>query len=63
MLDSANLMALLTWGLTDRYADPPQSAKRRLVGWRDRKFPYDSDLAAKPLRTALARAFLGRKAA
>jgi endo-1,4-beta-xylanase len=63
VMDSANLLAVLTWGLTDRYADPPQSMKRKMVGWRDRKFPYDSDLAAKPLRLALARAFSGRKAA
>jgi endo-1,4-beta-xylanase len=62
VLDSANLLAVLTWGLSDRYADPPQSLKRKTVGWRDRKFPYDSALAAKPLRTVLARAFSGRKA-
>ena len=63
MLDSPNLKAVLTWGLSDRYADPPQSLRLRMLGWRDRKFPYDAQLAAKPLRGALARALSGRRAA
>ena len=62
-MDCRNLDAVLTWGLSDRYVDPPLSARRRLVGWRDRKFPYDAGLAPKPLHAALARAFLARKAA
>jgi endo-1,4-beta-xylanase len=57
VLDSPNLQAVLTWGLSDRYADPPDSLHLKMMGWRDRKFPYDSSLAAKPLRAALARAF------
>jgi endo-1,4-beta-xylanase len=63
VLESPNLHAVLTWGLSDRYADPTQSLHLKLMGWQDRKFPYDSQLAAKPLRTALAKAFSGRKAA
>jgi endo-1,4-beta-xylanase len=63
VLDSPNLRAVLTWGLSDRYADPPQTTRLKLMGWRDRKFPYDSRLAPKPLRAALAGAFSGRKPA
>jgi len=63
MLDSRNLKTVLTWGLTDRYADPPESLHLKLMGWRDRKFPYDAALRPKPLRAALARAFSGRRAA
>lgn len=62
VLDSPNLQAVLTWGLSDRYADPPGSLRLKMMGWRDRKFPYDAGLAPKPLRAALARAFSGRKA-
>jgi endo-1,4-beta-xylanase len=61
VLDSPNLQAVLTWGLSDRYADPPDSLHLKMMGWRDRKFPYDSSLAAKPLRAALASAFSGRR--
>jgi endo-1,4-beta-xylanase len=63
MLDSRALKAVLTWGLTDRYADPTDSLHLKLMGWRDRKFPYDTALRPKPLRAALARAFSGRRAA
>jgi endo-1,4-beta-xylanase len=63
VLDSPNLQAVLTWGLSDRYADPPQSLRLKMMGWRDRKFPYDSGLTSKPLRAALARSFSGRKPA
>jgi endo-1,4-beta-xylanase len=60
VLDNPNLQAVLIWGLSDRYADPPDSLHLKMMGWRDRKFPYDSNLAPKPLRAALARAFSGR---
>jgi endo-1,4-beta-xylanase len=63
VLDAPNLSAVLTWGLTDRYADPPDSLHLKMLGWRDRKFPYDPQLRAKPLRSALARAFSARRAA
>jgi endo-1,4-beta-xylanase len=63
VLDSPNLQAVLTWGLSDRYADPPQSLHLKMMGWRDRKFPYDSGLTAKPLRAALAKGFSGQKPA
>jgi endo-1,4-beta-xylanase len=56
MLDNRALKTVLTWGLSDRYLDPPDW-RERLKGWRDRKLPYDSDLQAKPLWTAMADAF------
>ncbi len=56
-LDSPATRAVLTWGLSDRYLDPPGSWRLRLSGWRDRRVPYDRDLRPKPLRTALAQAF------
>ena len=63
VLDSPNLRALLTWGLSDRYADPPDEPRLKAMGWRYRKFPYDSKLAPKPLRGALAQAFSARRRA
>ena len=63
VLDCPNLQAVLTWGLSDRYTDPPQSVPLKMAGWRDRQYPYDSSLRAKPFRTALARAFSAHKRA
>jgi GH35 family endo-1,4-beta-xylanase len=48
---------VLTWGLTDRYLDPPASWRLRLSGWRGRRLPYDDLLRPKPLRAALAQSF------
>ena len=62
VLDSPALSAILTWGLTDRYLDPPDSLKLKLLGWRGRKLPYDSALNRKPLWQALARAFSSKPA-
>ena len=56
MLDSCAVKTVLTWGLSDRYLDPPDW-RERLKGWRDRKLPYDTDLQPKPLWTAMADAF------
>jgi endo-1,4-beta-xylanase len=63
VLDNRKTGAVLTWGLSDRYADPPASLRLKMTGWRDRKFPYDAALRPKPLAAALARAFSGRRAA
>jgi endo-1,4-beta-xylanase len=57
VLDSLATRTVLTWGLTDRYLDPPQSWRLRLSGWQDRRLPYDRTLNPKPLRAALAQAF------
>ena len=63
VLDRPNLKILLTWGLSDRYADPPNSLSLKVTGWRDRRFPYDAGLRHKPLRAALARSFSARRPA
>ena len=62
VLDSPALSAILTWGLTDRYLDPPDSLKLKLLGWRARKLPFDAALNRKPLWQALARAFSAKPA-
>ena len=41
-LDSPATRAVLTWSLSDRYLDPPDSWRLQLLSWRDRKVPYDS---------------------
>jgi len=59
VLDAPNLQAVLTWGMSDRYVDPPE--ERRRGGQRSRKLPYDAAMARKPLWNALAAGFAGRK--
>jgi endo-1,4-beta-xylanase len=61
VLDNPATVAVLTWNLTDRYADPPDEAPLRAAGWRYRKGPYDARLAAKPMWEAMAQAFAGRR--
>ena len=56
-LDNLSVGTVLTWGLTDRYLDPPLSWRLRLSGWRGRRLPYDAQLRPKPLHAALAQAF------
>ena len=58
-LDNPATQAVLTWSLSDRYVDPPQEWK--LAGWRYRKTPYDTKMRRKPLWTAMAQAFQGRR--
>ena len=40
---------MLTWNLSDRYVDPPDEWKLKLLGWRFRKTPYDAQMRSKPL--------------
>jgi endo-1,4-beta-xylanase len=61
VLDNPATEAVLTWNLTDRYADPPDEAPLRAIGWRYRKGPYDIRLAAKPMWAAMAQSFAGRR--
>jgi len=61
VLDSPATQAVLTWSLSDRYVDPPDEWKLKLMGWRFRKTPYDAEMRRKPLWDALARAFAGRR--
>lgn len=56
-LDNPATRTVLTWGLTDRYLDPPQSWRLKLSGWKARRLPYNSELQPKPLHAALAQAF------
>ena len=56
-LDNQAVRTVLTWGLTDRYLDPPLSWRLRLLGWKGRRLPYDAQLRPKPLHSALAQAF------
>jgi endo-1,4-beta-xylanase len=63
VLDNRKTVAVLTWGLSDRYADPPASLRLKMTGWRMRKFPFDAALRPKPLAGALGRAFSARRPA
>ena len=60
-LDSPATQAVLTWNLSDRYVDPPDEWKLKLLAWRLRKTPYDAQMRKKPLWDAMAQAFAGRK--
>ena len=57
VLDNPATQAVLTWSLSDRYADPPQEWTLKL--WRYRKTPYDTKMRRKPLWVAMAQAFQG----
>jgi endo-1,4-beta-xylanase len=61
VLDCRATRTVLTWGLSDRYLDPPQSLRLKLTGWQDRRLAYDRALSPKPLRAALAQAFQGAR--
>lgn len=61
VLDCPATKAVLTWSLSDRYIDPPDEWKLKLTGWRYRKLPYDAQMRRKPLWTALAQSFAGRR--
>ena len=60
VLDSPATTTVLTWGLSDRYLDPPDEWKLKLIGWRGRKLPYDAQMRRKPLWDSIARSFAGR---
>ncbi|HEY7979271.1 MAG TPA: endo-1,4-beta-xylanase [Rhizomicrobium sp.] len=56
MLDNPATIAVLTWGLSDRFIDPP-GWRDRLAGRYPRMLPLDSDCARKPMWRAMAKAF------
>ncbi|MGZ5925854.1 MAG: endo-1,4-beta-xylanase [Rhizomicrobium sp.] len=62
VLDNSATRTVLTWGLCDRYLDPPQSWRLKLSGWRDRRLPFDASLRPKPLKSALIQAFRAARA-
>jgi endo-1,4-beta-xylanase len=59
VMDNPATVAVLTWGLTDRYLPKPEWLKG-LPGYAPRKLPLDTDLRHKPMWNAIARAF-GRR--
>ena len=59
VLDNEATLAVLTWGLTDRYLKAPGGIKAALSGYLPRKLPLDADLKRKPMWKAIARAFGG----
>jgi endo-1,4-beta-xylanase len=61
VLDAPNLHTVLTWGLSDRYLDPPDDWKLKLMGWRGRKLPYDTQMRRKPMWDAMMAALAGRR--
>lgn len=61
VLDCPATRAVLTWSLSDRYVDPPDDWKLKLLGWRFRKTPYDAQFRPKPLWDAIAQAFAARR--
>jgi endo-1,4-beta-xylanase len=56
MLDNPATIAVLTWGLSDRFLDPP-GWRDRLAGRYPRMLPLDRDYHRKPMWTAMAKAF------
>jgi endo-1,4-beta-xylanase len=60
-LDCPATQAVLTWNLSDRYVDPPDEWKLKLLAWRFRKTPYDAQMRRKPLWDAMAQSFAGRR--
>jgi endo-1,4-beta-xylanase len=59
VLDNDATLAVLTWGLTDRYLKAPGGLKAALSGYTPRKLPLDANLKRKPMWSAIARAFGG----
>jgi len=59
VLDCEATVAVLTWGLTDRYLHRPEGLRAALSGTGPRKLPLDAQLRRKPMWTAIAKAFGG----
>ncbi|HTT81955.1 MAG TPA: endo-1,4-beta-xylanase [Rhizomicrobium sp.] len=56
---AAGAIAILTWGLTDRFLASP-GWRARLDGYEPRMLPLDSDLRPTPMRQAMLSAFAAR---
>jgi endo-1,4-beta-xylanase len=56
MLDNPATIAVLSWGLSDRFLDPP-GWRDKLAGRYPRMLPLDSDYKRKPMWNAMAKAF------
>jgi endo-1,4-beta-xylanase len=57
VLDNEATLAVLTWGLTDRYLKADNGLRATLSGYSPRKLPLDINLKRKPMWGAIARAF------
>lgn len=53
VLDNHAVTAVLTWGLSDRFLDPP-GWKASLMGYSPRMLPLDTNFARKPMWSAIA---------
>lgn len=60
VLDNSATTAVLTWGLADRFLDPP-GLRARLAGYSPRLLPLDSNLQRKPMWWAMAESFSGMR--
>jgi len=56
VLENSAVIAVLTWGLSDRYLEQP-GLRERLAGWSPRMLPLDAALNRKPMWQAMAKAF------
>jgi endo-1,4-beta-xylanase len=56
VLDRRMVDTVLTWGLSDKFIDPP-GWRERLAGYTPRMLPLDSDFQRKPMWTSLAASF------
>lgn len=59
-LDNRATMAVLTWGLSDRFLKY-DGARDRLLRWVPRNLPLDGDMQPTPMRTAIAQALSGAR--
>ncbi|HEY0283104.1 MAG TPA: endo-1,4-beta-xylanase [Rhizomicrobium sp.] len=59
VLDNDATIAVLTWGLTDRYLKAPGGLRAAFSGSSPRKLPLDAELKRKPMWGAIAKAFGG----
>ena len=57
VLDNEATLAVLTWGLTDRYLKTNSGLRATRAGYSPRKLPMDANLARKPMWGAIAKAF------
>jgi endo-1,4-beta-xylanase len=59
MFSYSQLKDILAWGMCDRYSWLQEFKPLRADGQTKRSCPYDGEFKAKPLRAAIARAFVG----
>jgi endo-1,4-beta-xylanase len=59
MFDNSATVAVLTWGLSDRYLDQP-GWRERLMGFSPRMLPLDANMQRKPMWNAIAQSLTSR---